>query len=180
MPNAKVLEEKQAIVKELAEKMKAASAGVIVDYKGITVEADTKLRRDLRNAGVDYAVVKNTLTSLAAKEIGFDALIPFLSGTSALAVSKSDAVAPAKILSAYAKKSGDRFKIKAGFVEGQVIGAEGVKALADLPPREVLVARALGGLNAPIAGFVRVLSANLSGLAIALKAIAEQKAGAQA
>jgi len=178
VPNAKVLEEKKAIVKELAEKMKNASSGVLVDYKGISVEADTKLRREMRSAGVEYAVVKNTLTSLAAKEIGFEDLIPFLNGTSALAVSENDAVAPAKILSAYAKKSVYKFKIKAGFVEGKVIGADGVKALADLPPREVLIAQVLGGLNAPITGLVNVCNGNIRGLVIALNAIAEQKASA--
>jgi len=178
VPNAKVLEEKQKIVKELAEKMKTASAGVLVDYKGITVEADTKLRREMREAGIEYAVVKNTLTRLAAQEIGFDGLVPFLNGTSALAVSKNDAVAPAKILNAFAKKSGDKFKIKAGFVEGKVIGADGVKSLADLPPREVLIAQVLGGLNAPISGFVNVLNGNIRGLVVALNAIAEKKASA--
>ncbi|MDP4109564.1 MAG: 50S ribosomal protein L10 [Bacillota bacterium] len=175
MPNAKVLEEKQAVVHDLVEKMKSASSGVLVDYKGITVEADTKLRREMRNAGIEYAVIKNTLASLACKEIGFEELIPFLNGTSALAVSEKDAVAPAKILSTYAKKSGDKFKIKAGFVEGKVISESGVKALAELPPREVLVAKVLGTMNAPITGFVRVLNANITGLAIALKAIAEKK-----
>ncbi|MCX7614711.1 MAG: 50S ribosomal protein L10 [Clostridiales bacterium] len=178
MPNAKVLEEKQAIVKELAEKIKSASSGVLVDYKGISVEADTKLRREMRSAGVEYAVIKNTLTSLACKEVGFEDLIPFLNGTSALAISKNDAIAPAKILNAYAKKSGDKFKIKAGFVEGKVISADGVKALADLPPREVLIAKVLGGMNAPISGFVNVLNGNIRGLVVALNAIAEKKANA--
>ncbi len=179
MPNANVLKEKQAIVAELAEKMRSASAGVLVDYKGITVENDTKLRRELRQAGVEYAVVKNTLTRFAAKEVGFDALDEHLNGTSALAISPSDPVAAAKILCEYAKKN-DKFKIKAGFVDGKLITAEEVKALADLPPKEVLIAKVLGGFNAPISGFVNVLNGNIRGLAVALNAILEQKNGGEA
>lgn len=176
MPNANVLKEKQAIVAELAEKMRNASAGVLVDYKGITVENDTKLRRELRQAGVEYAVVKNTLTRFAAREVGFDALDEHLNGTSALAISPSDPVAAAKILCEYAKKN-DKFKIKAGFVDGKLITAEEVKALAELPPKEVLIAKVLGGFNAPISGFVNVLNGNIRGLAVALNAIVEQKGG---
>lgn len=179
MPNAKVLEEKKAIVKELAESMKTAQAGVLVDYKGINVAADTKLRRDLRAAGVDYSVVKNTLMTRAVKEIGFEALDGVLTGTTALAVSKTDMVAPAKILSEFAteftKKNPDKFKIKAGFVDGRVISAAEVAALAELPPKEQLIARALAGFNAPVSGFVNVLNANLRGLVVALNAIAEKK-----
>ena len=175
MPNDKILAEKQAIVAELAEKMKNASSGVLVDYKGINVADDTKLRRELRAAGVDYSVVKNTLVRLAAKEIGFDALDPILNGTTALAVSKDDMVAPAKILSEYADKSKDKFKIKAGFVEGKILGIDEVGALAKLPSKEQLIAQTLAGFNAPITGFVNVLNGNLRGLVVALNAIAEQK-----
>lgn len=174
MPNAKILAEKKAIVSELAERMKNASSGVLVDYKGITVEADTRLRRDLRSAGVKYEVVKNSLTRFAAQQIGFGALDPVLNGTTALATSDTDPVIPAKILSEFAKKN-DKFKIKAGFVEGRLIEVEEVKALAQLPSREVLVATVLGTLNAPITGFVNVLNANIRGLAVALNAIAEKK-----
>lgn len=175
MPNAKVLEEKKQIVSELAQKMKSASCGVFVDYKGITVDADTKLRRELRQAGVDYAVVKNTLTRFAANEIGFEALDPVLNGTTAMATSDADQTLPAKILCEYAKKSGGKFTIKAGFVDGNIISAEQVQELADLPPREQLVARALAGFNAPITGLVNVLNGNIRGLVVALNAIAEQK-----
>lgn len=176
MPNKQVLEEKKQIVTELADKMKNARSGVLVDYKGISVEADTKLRRELRAAEVDYAVVKNTLTRFAANEIGFTELDPVLHGTTALAVSMTDQVLPAKILSEYAKKSGGKFSIKAGFVDGKVISAADVESLATLPPREMLVARALAGLNSPITGFVTVLAANIRGLATVLNAIAEKKA----
>ncbi len=175
MPNAKVLEEKKAFVSSLADQMKNASSGVLVDYKGINVADDTKLRRELRAKGVEYAVVKNTLLRLAAREIGFEALEPVLEGTTALATSATDLVAPAKILSEYAKKSNDKFKIKAGFVEGRVVSSKDVTNLADLPSKEVLVARVLAGFNTPISGLVNVLNGNLRGLAVALNAIAEKK-----
>jgi large subunit ribosomal protein L10 len=174
MPNAKILQEKEAIVAKLAEKMKSAASGVLVDYKGITVAADTKLRTEMRKAGVDYAVYKNTMLLRAAKQIGFDALEPILHGTTALAVS-SDLVTPAKILCEYAKKSGGKFSIKGGFVEGNIVGESSVQELAEMPPREVLVARALAGFNAPITGLVNVLNGNLRGLVVALNAIAEKK-----
>lgn len=175
MPNAKVLEQKKAIVDELAENMKTAQSGVLVDYKGISVAADTQLRRDLRAAGVEYHVVKNTLLTFAVRKIGFEALEPVLNGTTALAYSKDDMIAPAKILNEYAKKSGDKFKIKAGFVDGGVIDTKQVSVLAEMPPREQLIARALAGFNAPISGFVNVLNGNLRGLVVVLNAIAEKK-----
>lgn len=174
MPNAKVLEEKKQIVADLAEKMKSASAGVLVDYKGINVADDTNLRRELREAGVEYAVVKNTLTRFAAQQVGFDALDPVLNGTTALAISMNDPVAPAKILAKYAKNS-DSFSIKAGFVDGKLISPAEVEDLAKLPSKEVLLAKALGSLMSPISGFANVLNANLRGLVVALNAIAQQK-----
>jgi large subunit ribosomal protein L10 len=174
LPNAKILKEKKGIVEDLSLRMKSATAGVLVDYKGISVEADTKLRVELRKAGVTYNVVKNTLMRRAVQGIGLEELEPVLKGTTALAVS-GDAVLPAKILSDYAKKSGDKFKIKAGFVEGRVIDAAGVQALAALPPKEVLIAQIMAGLNAPVSGVANALNANVRGLAIALNAVAEQK-----
>ncbi|MCL2083631.1 MAG: 50S ribosomal protein L10 [Oscillospiraceae bacterium] len=177
MPNPSVLAQKQAFVDQLAEKIKNASAGVLVDYKGINVADDTKLRRELRAAGVDYSVTKNTLLNFACEKIGFDSLnlSTHLKGTTALAVSADDPVAAAKILSDYAKKSNGKFSIKAGFVDGRVITSAEVAALAELPPREQLIARVLGGLNAPISGLVNVLNGNIRGLVVALNAIAEQK-----
>ncbi|GHV31819.1 50S ribosomal protein L10 [Clostridia bacterium] len=176
MPSEAVLEKKKAFVAELADRMGKASAGVLVDYRGITVADDTRLRRDLRAAGVEYAVVKNTLLNLACEQSGLEPLKEHLTGTSALAISATDPVAAAKILVEYSKKSKIPFKVKAGFVEGRVISAADTEALAALPPREQLIARALGGLNAPISGFVNVLNGNLRGLVVALNAIAEQKA----
>ncbi|MBQ3405283.1 MAG: 50S ribosomal protein L10 [Oscillospiraceae bacterium] len=175
MPNEKVLSEKKAIVEALVEKFQSASAGVLVDYSGTTVATDTELRRAMRAADVDYAVVKNTLARFAANQVGFEALDPILNGTTALAVSTSDPVAPAKILCEYAKKPNSTIKIKAGFVDGKVISAEEVGALADLPSKEVLIAQVLGTMMAPISGLANVCNANIRGLAVALQAIADKK-----
>lgn len=153
MPNAKVLEEKKAMVANLVEKIKNSPAGVLVDYKGINVEDDTKLRRELRAAGVDYAVIKNTLIRFAAKELGFDALDEHLNGTSALAISTTDdVVAPAKILGDFAKKH-ENFTIKAGFLDGAVVDAAEVQKLASMPSKEVLIAQVLYSFNYPIMQF---------------------------
>lgn len=150
MPNAKVLEEKKALVASLVEKIKNSPAGVLVDYKGINVEDDTKLRRELREAGVEYAVIKNTMLRFAVDELGFNELDSHLNGTSALAISTTDdVIAPAKILGAYAKKH-DNFTIKAGFLEGRVVDAAEVQKLADLPNKETLIAQVLYGFNFPI------------------------------
>ena len=157
-----------------SEKIQAAVAGVVVSYKGINVAADTKLRRELREAGVEYAVVKNTMLHRAAEKVGLQDLETVLKGSTALALSNQDYVAAARILSKFAETS-KKFEVKAGFVEGKVIDVNGVNELAKMPSKEVLVAKALGGLNAPITGFVYVLNANLTGLAVALKAIAEKK-----
>lgn len=163
MPNAKVLEEKKALVASLTEKIKNSPAGVLVDYKGISVADDTKLRADLRAAGVEYAVVKNTMIKFAADALGLTGLTEHLSGTTAIAVSTTDdVIAPAKILCEYAKKH-DNFKIKVGFLEGAVIPESEVKALADLPSKETLIAQVLYGFNYPIMQ-----------LAIALNKIAEK------
>ncbi|MDD4715055.1 MAG: 50S ribosomal protein L10 [Oscillospiraceae bacterium] len=178
MPNAKVLQEKQEIVKGLAEKMQKASAGVFVDYKGITVAEDSALRSQMRKSEVEYAVVKNTLTRFAVKQVGLDAVEPVLNGTTALAVSFTDPVAPARIVSEFAKKmNGKKLIVKAGFVDGKVISPAEVSALADLPAKEVLQAQVLGTMLAPVTGLVNVLNANIRGLAVALQAIADQKVG---
>ena len=163
MPNAKVLAEKKAVVAELTEKLKNAASGVLVDYKGITVEDDTKLRAELRKNNVEYSVVKNTLTRFAAQEAGYGELDAYLNGTTALAISMDDAVMPAKLIGAFAKKS-KTFEIKAGFVDGKVVDVATVQQLAELPSKEILLAMVLGTMNAPIASLAR-----------AIKAIAEQK-----
>lgn len=175
MPNAKVLSEKQAVVKELEDKLKNSCAGVLVDYSGTSVETDTQLRRALRDAGVEYSVVKNTLVRFALDDTGYGALDSHLHGPTALAVSQNDPVAAAKLICEYANKKDSTIKIKVGFVEGKVISEEEIQALAKLPSREALVAQVLGTMVAPITGLVTVLNANIRGLAVALNAIAEKK-----
>lgn len=174
MPSEKILQEKQAYVEGLSTKLQGAVAGVIVSYQGINVADDTQLRRNLRQAGVEYSVVKNTMLRRAAEKAGLEGLDSVLEGTTALATSSTDHVAAAKILCEYAEKN-KNFQIKAGFVEGKAVTADEVTELAKMPPKDVLVAKVLGGLNAPISGFVGVLNANLRGLVCALNAIAEQK-----
>ena len=174
MPSAKILEAKKALVADLNEKIAGSLAGVVVAYNGISVADDTKLRKELREAGVHYMVVKNTMLRRAAEKVGLNELDSVLEGSTALAVSAGDHVAAAKILCEYAEKN-KSFEIKAGFVEGKVINKAEVEELAKMPPKEVLVAKVLGGLNAPITGFVGVLHANLRGLVCALNAIAEKQ-----
>lgn len=176
MPSVKILEGKKQVVNELSEKIKGAVSMVLADYRGLTVEQDTDLRNALRKAGIEYRVVKNTLTKLAMEQNGLEGINPYLNGPTALAVS-NDPVAPAKVLSEYAKKY-EKLELKIGVVEGKIIDKDGIKALAELPSKDVLVARVLGGLQAPVYGFVNVLNANLRGLVVALNAIAEQKANA--
>lgn len=175
MPSEKILAEKQQYVAELKESLASACVGVIVSYKGITVAEDTKLRKDLREAGDTYRVVKNTLLSRALKDAGIEGLDHVLEGTTAIAYSSDNYVSGAKILSAFAEKN-KTFEIKAGFVDGAAVDAAAVKELAELPSKEILVAKALGGLNAPITGFVTVLNGTLKGLVVALNAIAEKQA----
>ena len=163
MPNAKVLSEKQAIVAALTEKLKSATSGVIVDYKGITVAEDTELRAQCRANDVEYAVVKNTLLRFAFKEVGFDELDEKLNGTTSLAIS-NDAVAPARVIADCAKKLEGKFEIKGGFMDGKVIDSATINALASIPALPVLQAQVLGTMLAPI-----------SGLACVIKQIAEKQ-----
>ena len=163
MPNAKVLSEKQAIVAALEADLKAASSGVLVDYKGITVAEDTALRHELRENGVEYAVVKNTLLRRALDDLDLGELDEVLNGTTSLAISKEDPIAPMRIVNKYAKQMGDRFNIKAGFMDGKVLPLDDVYALAELPSKDALLGQVLGMMLAPI-----------TSLAIVLKAIAEK------
>ena len=158
MPSAKVLEQKKQQVAELSEKLNSAVAGVLVDYKGTSVADDTVLRATLRNAGVDYAVVKNTLLTLAVKGTALEGLTSVLEGTTALAVSKDDCVASAKILSEFASKH-ENFSIKGGFLEGEVISLDKIDSLAKLPSREVLLATVAAAFQAPMASFARAVNA---------------------
>lgn len=174
MANASVLEQKQKIVEGVAQKLKNYSAGVLVNYQGITVENDTALRAKLRQAGVEYTVVKNTLLSKACDMVGYESMKDSLTGMTAIALSEKDPVAAAKVLSEFAEKNSN-FTIKRGFVEGKVIDAAGVEQLAKLPSKEELIAKMLGSMNAPITGLVTVLNGNIRGLVVALNAIREKK-----
>ncbi|MBQ3022663.1 MAG: 50S ribosomal protein L10 [Clostridia bacterium] len=158
MPSQKVLEEKKQIVSAMTEQFKTAVSGVFVDYCGLTVEEDTQLRNKLREAGVEYKVIKNTLTRFAAKEVGFDELDPILNGPTSLAISMTDEVAPAKVIADFAK-SHEQLEIKAGFLDGKVLALDEVKKLAATPNRETLLAKLLGSLNAPISNLARTLQA---------------------
>ena len=156
MPSEKVLEAKKAQVAEIIEALKGATTGVLVDYRGLTVEEDTKLRNDLRAAGVKYFVVKNTLLRLAAKETGLDELDSILHGPTALAISE-DAVAPAKVIADFAKEN-EKFEIKSGFMDGKVLSLDEITKLAKTPNKETLIAKMMGSLNSPISGLARLLS----------------------
>ncbi len=174
MPSEKILEQKKQHVAELAEAFKSANVGVLVNYNGITVENDTKLRKQLREAGCQYKVVKNTLLRLAFEQAGIEGMDEQLHGDTAIAYSDSGYTEAPKILSDYAKDS-ETFKIKAGFIDGSVVDAKSIGDLAKLPSKEVLIAQVLGGFNAPIQGFANVLSGTMRGLVVALNAIAEKQ-----
>ncbi|WOC31991.1 MULTISPECIES: 50S ribosomal protein L10 [Caproicibacterium] len=178
MPSEKILDAKKQAVAALTEEIKKANVGILVDYKGINVADDTKLRKDLREAGDSYKVVKNTLLKRALADAGVSGLDELLEGTTALATGE-DYVSAAKVLASYAKDNKD-FKLKGGFLDGAAVDAAAIKNLAELPSKEVLVAQVLGGLNAPISGFVTVLNGTLKGLVVALNAVAEKQAAAQA
>ncbi|MBR5809607.1 MAG: 50S ribosomal protein L10 [Clostridia bacterium] len=161
MPNANVLESKKAQVAEITEVLKNAATGVLVDYRGLTVEEDTKLRNQLREAGVNYFVVKNTLLRLAANQVGLEELDSILHGPTALAVSE-DPVAPAKILFDYAKQN-DKMEIKSGFMDGKVMSMDELTTLAKTPSKETLIAKIMGSLNAPASNLVRLLNTIVEG-----------------
>ena len=158
MPSVKVLEAKKVIVAELADRLKSSCTGVLVNYKGINVADDTALRKELREAGVKYSVVKNTLLSRAAEMADLSGLQPNLEGTTAIATSDEDYTAAARILSNFAKKS-KTFEIKAGYLDGSVVDLATIESLAKLPSREILLANVLGAFQAPIASFARAIQA---------------------
>jgi large subunit ribosomal protein L10 len=158
MPSTAILEKKKQMVADLSERMKNSCAGVIVDYKGINVEDDTKLRKELREAGVEYTVVKNSILGRAAQDAGIEGLDAVLEGTTAIATSADDYVASARILGKYAS-SHDNFNMKSGYLDGEVISLEKLVALSKLPSREVLLATVCSVFNAPIAAFARGVQA---------------------
>lgn len=158
MPNAKVLEQKQQIVAELVQKINASVTGIVVDYKGITVADDTALRKELRENGVDYFVVKNTLLARAVEGTDLADIKSVLEGTTAIALSKEDYTAAARIICKFAD-SHENYNVKSGFLDGKVVDVETINALAKLPSREVLLATVLGAFQAPIAAFARAVQA---------------------
>ncbi len=178
MASASILEAKKQQVADLKERLDGAVAGVIVNYSGINVADDTKLRKELREAGVNYTVVKNTMLELAVKDTALEGLIPALEGTTALATSADDHVAAARILGKYAEGH-DNFTVKGGFLDGEVITLDKLNALAKLPSREVLLSMVCNVFQAPIAAFARVIKAVAdNGGAVAVEAPAEAPAEA--
>ena len=158
MPSEKILEQKKAIVEDLAEKFGRAASAVLVKYEGITVEQDTALRAALRAAGIEYAVIKNTLIGKACDKAGFEGLKSELEGMNAMAISFDDPIAPAKILKEYAEKI-ETFELRGGILDGTVIDKNTVKELADIPPREVLIGKLLGSIQGPLYGLACGLQA---------------------
>lgn len=158
MPNVKVLEQKQEQVAEVSGKLKESSSTVVVDYRGLNVSQVTELRKQLREAGVDFQVLKNTIVRRATAAAELTELDQYLTGPTAIAFSKEDAVAAAKILSNFAKKN-DALELKGGVVEGRVVGVDQIKALADLPSREGLLSMLLSVLQAPMRNFALVVKA---------------------
>ena len=151
------VELKQPIVEEISAGIKDAQSVVLVDYRGLTVEQDTELRKQLREAGVTYKVYKNTMMNFAFKGTEFEGLAPYLNGPSAMAYSTQDATAPARVIAEFAKKA-KALEIKAGVVEGTVYDAKGMEAIASIPSREVLISRLLGSMQSPMANFARVIN----------------------
>ena len=158
MPSAIVLEQKKQVVADLTERLNNSIAGVIVDYKGINVADDTALRKELREAGVEYTVVKNTLLKLAIANTELSGLDSVLEGTTAIATSADDYVAAARILNKFADTH-KNFEIKNGFIDKEVIDVAKISGLAKLPSREVLLANVLGAFQAPISAFARAIQA---------------------
>ncbi len=175
MPSAKILAQKQAVVDDFAGKLKTAASGVLVEYTGITAEQDTKLRAELRKAGVEYKVLKNSITGRACEEAGYGDIKQYLTGMTAFAVSQDDPVAPAKILKDYAEKI-ESFEIKAGFVDGGVLDKAAVMELATIPSKEVLIGKLLGSIQGPLYGLAYALQAivDKSGESVAAEAPAAE------
>ena len=178
MPSEKVLKQKQETVVSLKEEISGAAAGVVVDYKGISVANDTKLRTELREAGVTYKVVKNSLLRFAFGGTELEGMNEVLKGTTAIAFSGEDPIAPARVLGKYAEGSKGAFSIKNGFMDGRIMSAEEVIALGKLPGREQLLAMLCSVLQAPVRGLAVALNAvaekDAEGVAVTTEAVAEE------
>ena len=151
------IEIKKPIVEEISAAIKDAQSVVLVDYRGLTVAQDTELRKQLREAGITYKVYKNTMMNFAFKGTDFESLAPFLDGPSAVAISATDATAPARVLAKFAQTA-NKLEIKAGVVEGTLYDAEGMKAISAIPSREELLSKLLGSIQSPIANFARCMN----------------------
>lgn len=169
-------EEKQKVLTELKEKFQASTVAVLANYRGLDVAAMTVLRRRLRDSGSELKVAKNTLAKLAAREAGLPGLDVYLEGPTAIAFGFADPVAPVKILTEFMRDF-KQLEIKGGILEGKAIQEKEIRRLADLPSREVLIGKVLGGMQAPLYGLVNVLQGNLRNLVYALEAIRKQRAG---
>jgi large subunit ribosomal protein L10 len=162
-------------VEAITKKFSAAKSIFLTDYSGLTVEAITQLRRDLRKSKVEYLVVKNTLARISARNAGYEAIVPHLDGPTAVALGMDDPVAPARVIANFVKGDRDKPKIKACLLEGQLYeGAQAIE-LAKLPSRNELIAKLLGSMNAPLSGMAQVLSGVLRNFVYALNAVAEKK-----
>jgi len=168
--------EKAESISGLKALLGGAQAAVLTDFRGLSVAELTELRGLLRKHAVEYKVIKNTLAKRAVQDGNLQALSRYLEGPTAMAVSRTDPVAASKVLTTWSKGPGrERFQIKGGFVEGQVVGPAEIAALAEVPPREILLARMAGAFQAPLQGLARVLGATLQGLAVALDQVRQQK-----
>lgn len=165
---------KQEVVSEIKEAIQNSKSLSIVEYRGLTVEQVSDLRAKYRAEGVNYKVYKNTMVNIALKELGYEDYEEYLTGPNGFVFSNDDMVAGPRITVDFAKAN-DKLEVKAGFIDGKVVDAEGVKALAKLPTREVLIAQVLGGLNAPISGFANVLQGTIRNLVYALNAVKEKQ-----
>lgn len=172
----KIRESKQAIVAEIKNKLETCHSAVLLDYRGLNVAEVSELRNQCRANGIEYVVLKNTMISLAANELGLEGLESHLKGPTAVAFGLNDAVAPAKVLTEFIKKA-KKTEIKCGLVNGKLVDPKGVAALAELPPKEVLLARMMGSMNAPATNCVGVMSAILRSVVYAVDAVRKQKAG---
>lgn len=174
MASDKIIEQKKLLTESLKEKIAKAKSIVFVDYRGLTVIQVDELRTKLKKENIEYKVIKNSTISFAVRDGELKELEPFLNGPTAIAISYDDEIITSKLISEFSK-SNEKLEIKAGVVDGKIITIDEIKVLASIPSKEVLIARMLGGLNAPISGLANVLNANIKGLVVVLNAIAEKK-----
>ena len=176
MPNEKILSEKKAVVDAITQRLQEASSGVFIDYKGINVSEDIELRREFKNSGVDYSVIKNTMTRYAFDRVGFGEIDHILNGTTSLASTTEDPIAPLRIVSEYSRKFGDRFNVKAGFMEGKILTFDEIQELSAMQSKDMLYSKVLGTMLAPISSLAVVLGQILQQMGGELESPAEAEA----